>query len=82
MRKVLRKHDAGGSSCGSSWRPYVRLETPSRKRCGSTCQEIIAEGSVEARSFEVPTERKLVFAEAPQKLVGGRVVSSIKINKE
>ena len=46
MRKVLRKHDARGSSCGSSWRPYVRLETlfveASRKHlprnhCGRVC---------------------------------------------
>ena len=31
---------------------------------------------------EVPTKRKLVFAEAPRKLAGGRVVISKEINKE
>ena len=54
----------------------------SRKHRGSTCQEIIAEGSVEARCFEVPTKRKLVFAEAPRKLAGGRVVISKETNIE
>ena len=46
MRKILRKHDARGSSFGSSWRPYVRLEMlfaeASRKHlprnnCGRVC---------------------------------------------
>ena len=32
--------------------------------------------------FEAPTKRKLVFAEAPRKLAGGRVVISKEINKE
>ena len=41
---------------------------------------MIAEGSVEARCFEVLTKRKLVFAEAPRKLAGGRVVISREIN--
>ena len=31
---------------------------------------------------EVPTNRKLVFAEAPRKVAGGRVVISKEINKE
>ena len=53
-----------------------------RKHGGSTCQEIIAEGFVEARCLEVPTKRKLVFAEAPRKLAGARVVISKEINKE
>ena len=70
MRKVLRKHDARGSSCGSSWQPYVSLET------------LFAEGSVEARCVEVPTKRRLVFPKAQRKLMGGRVVISKGINKE
>ena len=32
MRTVLQKHHARESSYGSSWRPYVRLET-----CGRVC---------------------------------------------
>ena len=54
--------------------PTQDLKRCSRKHHGSTCEEIIAEGSVEARCVEVPTKRKLVFAEAPRKLAGRRVV--------
>ena len=78
MRKVLRKHDARGSSCGSSRRPYMRLE----KLFAQASRKHLAEGSVEARCSEVPTRWKLVFAEAPRKLAGGRVVISKETNKE
>ena len=44
--------------------PTQDLKRCSRKLRGSTCQEIVVEGSVEARCLEVPTKRKLVFAEA------------------
>ena len=43
---------------------------------------IIAEGFVEARSFEVLTKRKLVFAEASWKLAGGRVVFQKEVKQE
>ena len=43
---------------------------------------MIAEGFVEPKCFEVPTKRKLVFAEAPRKLAGGRVVICKEVNKE
>ena len=69
-------------ACGRFYGSMMLAEAPgdlkrcSRKHRESTCQEIvaIAEGSVEARCCEVPTKRKLVFAEAPQKLVGGRLL--------
>ena len=82
MRKVLRKHDAQGSSRGSSWRPYVRLETlfaeASRKHlprnhCGRVC------GNKMSSSAD---QEELVFAEAPRKLACGRVVIFKEINKE
>ena len=62
--------------------PMLDLKRCSWKHRGSTCQEIITEGSVEARCFEVPAGRKLVFAEAPRNLAGGRVAVSKEINKE
>ena len=57
------------------------------KRCsrnygGNTSRDIIAEGSLEARCFEVSTKRKVVFAEDARKLAGRRVVISEEINKE
>ena len=62
--------------------PRQDLKRCSRKHRGSTCQEILEEGSVEARCSEVPTKRKLVFAEALRMLAGGSVVISKEINKE
>ena len=64
----------------------VRAEACGRF-CGSmmlaeALAEVIAEGSVEARCLEVPTKRKLVFAEALRKLAGGRAVISKEIKKE
>ena len=83
--------EACGRFCGSmrlakalaeaSGDPRQDLKRCSRKHRGSTCQEILAEGSA-SRCFEVPTKRKLVFAEALRKLAGGRVVVSKEINKE
>ena len=62
--------------------PTYHLKRCSLKHRGSTCREIIAKRPVEASCLEVPTKRKLVFAEAPRKLAGGRVVISKEINKE
>ena len=50
-----------GSSCGSSWRRYVRLETLFTE---APAKKSFRKGSVEARWFEVPTKRKQVFEEA------------------
>ena len=79
MRKVLRKHDALGSSCGSSWRPYVRLQTLFAE---APAKKSLQKGLWKQDFFEVPTKRELVFAEALQKLAGERVVISKEVNKE